>query len=116
MPYHELHVSPVSCGGIEPAQLTRIRYCDSTTRRSSSAARGSVLPAKSTAPPLVQYAAQNRSPSARACPNDGSGPDTGSAANAHTSSIDSPSRAVSSSSCADGRDSSAGVAHASDAW
>ena len=33
-------------------------YCDRTMRRSSSAARGSSLPDRSTAPPLVQYCCQ----------------------------------------------------------
>ena len=40
--------------------FTADRYCDRTTRRSSSAARGSVEPVKSTAPPSVQKAFQWR--------------------------------------------------------
>ncbi|WP_197938775.1 hypothetical protein [Phytohabitans flavus] len=50
-------IRPVSCGGSEPAQWMRVRYWESTIRRSSSAARGSVLPDSSTAPPLSQKAA-----------------------------------------------------------
>jgi len=49
---HQLLVArPVSCGGIDPAQFTAIRYWESTTRRSSSAPRESVQAEKSIAPP-----------------------------------------------------------------
>jgi hypothetical protein len=54
LPFQLLENSPSSCGGTSPAAFRAIRYCDSTTRRSSSAARGSVLPLKSTAAPSVQ--------------------------------------------------------------
>jgi hypothetical protein len=43
LPYQLLHVSPVSCGGVEPLELIAIRYCDKIIRRSSSLALGSAL-------------------------------------------------------------------------
>ena len=49
LPYQVLQVSPVSCGGTSPAICTAVRYCESMTRSSSFAARGIVLPEKSTA-------------------------------------------------------------------
>src|SRR5215210_1490666 len=54
LPNQLLNVSPVSCGGIEPEHWIAVRYCESTTRRSSSFARGSVLPEKSIAAPVLQ--------------------------------------------------------------
>src|SRR6185295_10255872 len=54
LPYQLLTVSPVSCGGLLPAHWMAVRYCESTTRRSSSRARGSELLPSSIAPPSVQ--------------------------------------------------------------
>jgi hypothetical protein len=54
LPFQLFENNPSSCGGTVPAPLSAIRYCDKTTRRSSSAARGSVLPEKSTMPPFDQ--------------------------------------------------------------
>ncbi|MFB4268609.1 hypothetical protein [Nonomuraea sp. GTA35] len=51
-------ISPVSAGGLEPAQWIAVRYRDSTIRRSSSWARSSRLPDSSTAPPVLQNHAQ----------------------------------------------------------
>ena len=73
LPYQLLNVSPVSCGGIVPAQLIAVRYSESTMRRSSSVARGSALPARSSVPPSLQNrsqcaslaAASRRPPAAR---------------------------------------------------
>src|ERR1019366_2691288 len=58
LPYQELTPRPVSCGGKNWASWTAMRYCERTMRRSSSAARGSVLPERSMAPPVVQYCCQ----------------------------------------------------------
>src|SRR5687768_1075263 len=63
-PRHELHISPVSCGGMEPEQLTAVRYCERTIRRSSSLARGSSVASSSIAPPEVQNRGQYASEAA----------------------------------------------------
>ena len=54
LPFQLLENSPSSCGGTLPALLMAVRYCDITMRRSSSFARGSRLPVKSTTPPCIQ--------------------------------------------------------------
>ena len=59
-PRQLLVIRPVSCGGVEPAQWIAVRYCDSTTRRSSSGARSSRLPDRSSAPPVLQNRSQCR--------------------------------------------------------
>ena len=58
MPYQLLHVSPVSCGGSEPAHCIAVRYCESTIRRSSSFARGSAAAERSIAAPEFQNSRQ----------------------------------------------------------
>ena len=60
LPYQVDVVRPLSDAGRVSPICTAVRYCESTTRRSSSAARGSVLPAKSTAAPLRQNCCQWR--------------------------------------------------------
>ena len=50
-------MSPVSCGGLAPAELTRVRYSESTTLRSSSTASGAPLDARSTNAPRPQKVA-----------------------------------------------------------
>ena len=54
LPFQLFENRPSSCGGRLPALLIAVRYCDITTRRSSSCARGSLLPVKSTTPPCIQ--------------------------------------------------------------
>ena len=60
-------------GRDEPlTSVARIRYCESTTRRSSSFARGSVLPEKSTAAPEFQKFFHILAEAAKVFLNDGS--------------------------------------------
>ena len=73
LPFQLLENRPSSCGGSVPAAFTAVRYCDSTTRRSSSRARGSVLPEKSTTPPFIQKPSHHFATAARAASASGSG-------------------------------------------
>src|SRR5215472_3370598 len=58
LPYQLLQVSPVSCGGSEPAHWMAVRYCERTMRRSSSRARGSEAAERSMVAPVFQKSAQ----------------------------------------------------------
>ena len=49
--HHELVMSPVSCGGLDPASCVMEIHCERTVRASSSKAPGAELPASSSAAP-----------------------------------------------------------------
>src|SRR6266542_6989016 len=63
-----------------------VRYCDNTTRRSNSGARGSLLSASSTAAPVVQKRRQCWELAANVVATDGNGSVNGWSENATTNS------------------------------
>src|SRR5688500_5985180 len=68
LPNLQLKVSPLYGGGIVPAHWIAERYSESTMRRSSSVARGSLLPDRSSVPPSLQKRSQRRPLAAAVAP------------------------------------------------